>query len=83
MSFNSRLKKLEETTRGGSRCSKCGLSGDPAEAERIVVTYDDEGALGEALPEPCPECGRPEVTLIRVVYEGAEEGEGSSVDREM
>jgi ribosomal protein S14 len=73
MSFiNSRLRRLEETIRGVRRCPECGLSaGGPAGAERIVVSYDadDEEAPEEALPESCPKCGRPEVTLIRVVYD--------------
>jgi hypothetical protein len=69
--INSRIRKLEETIRGGSACPECGLSSGDAEARRIVTTHEgeDEGRLEEALAEVCEECGRPEVIHIRMVYD--------------
>ncbi len=62
-SINSRLRRLEERATDGP-CPEC------AGSKEIVVTYDD--AVRE---EYCPACGRA-LTIISVVYDGNEEGEG-------
>jgi hypothetical protein len=72
MSFiGGRLRRLEETIRGVRGCPECGLSARDREARRIVTTYeeDDESAVEKALAECCPECGRPEVIHLRLVYD--------------
>jgi hypothetical protein len=67
VNMDSRLRRLEE--RAGGRCPECaGNAG-------IVVTYDPSETEAEALEERCPECGRVP-TIIKVVYDGEEEGEG-------
>ena len=43
-------------------------------AEGLVVVYD-EATERKALDERCSRCGRA-LTIIRVVYDGNEEGEG-------
>jgi predicted RNA-binding Zn-ribbon protein involved in translation (DUF1610 family) len=68
--IHSRLRKLELEERAGEgRCPECaGNAG-------IVVTYDaSEPGVGTTA-QRCPRCGRA-LTLIRVVYEGDEEGGG-------
>jgi hypothetical protein len=66
--INSRLRRLEERARGGP-CPECG--GGPHGPERIAIDRIPEGA-----EEFCPSCGRPLWTVIKVVYEGDEEGGG-------
>ena len=65
--INNRLRRLEERT--GERCPECALP--PGAPERIAIERIPEGA-----EEICPSCGRPLWIIIRVVYEGDEEGEG-------
>ena len=72
MKIDSRLRRLGE--RAGGRCPEC------AGGVGIVVTYDEAGAGATA--QRCPRCGRA-LTLIRVVYEGGEEGEGVSPIEQM
>jgi hypothetical protein len=72
--INSRIRKLERRTSEG-RCSEC------AGARGIVLAYD-EAAQREALEERCPRCGWAP-SIIRVVYDGDEEGEGVSPIEQM
>jgi hypothetical protein len=66
-SINSRLRRLEE--RGGRvPCPEC------TGAEGLVVVYD-EATERKALDEHCSRCGRA-LTIIRVLYDGNEEGGG-------
>ena len=62
--INNRLRRLEERA-GGGPCPEC------AGAKGIAVTYGDDPA------QSCQKCGRT-LTIIRVVYEGDEEGEGDT-----
>jgi hypothetical protein len=66
--IHSRLRKLEERA-GEGRCPEC------AGGAGIVVAYDASETEAGATAQRCPRCGRAP-TLIRVVYEGGEEGEG-------
>jgi len=63
-----RPRRLEERARGGT-CPECG---GPHAPERIAIDRIPEGA-----EEVCPACKRPLWRVIKVVYEGDEEGEGS------
>jgi hypothetical protein len=67
VSIDSRLRRLEERA-GEGRCLEC--SGGAG----IVVTYPSGPGVGTTA-QRCPRCGRA-LTLIRVVYDGAEEGGG-------
>jgi hypothetical protein len=69
--INSRLRRLEE--RGGRvPCPEC------TGAEGLVVVYD-EATARKVLDERCSRCGRA-LTIIRVVYDGNEEGVGASYE---
>jgi hypothetical protein len=69
--INRRLRRLEERGGRGS-CPEC------TGAEGLVVVYD-EATERKALDERCSRCGRA-LTIIRVVYDGNEEGGGASYE---
>jgi hypothetical protein len=66
--ISSRIRRLERRARE-ARCVECGLP--PDGLGRIVLERLPEGE-----PEFCPECVRPLWTVIKVVYDGDEEGGG-------
>ncbi len=70
MSINSRLRRVEATSRKGSgRCGKCGL---PPDGPGYTVLIDD-GSPEEGFPnnpeERCSRCGRRLWCVIEVVYD--------------
>jgi hypothetical protein len=68
----NRLRRLEERAAASGRCPECvGGAG-------IVVAYD-AAASRKALDERCSQCGRA-LTIIKVIYEDAPEGEGGLLD---
>jgi len=80
MSFiNSRLRRLEERTRGG-RCPECCL---PPDGPGYIVLIDD-GSPEEGFPddpeERCARCGRRLWCVIEVVYESPGDTEGGGGD---
>jgi hypothetical protein len=73
VSIKSRLRRLERA-RGGP-CPECGDS--PPRLELIVIwpTQEEERRIPEG-EQFCPECGRQQWVVIRVVNDGTAEGEG-------
>jgi hypothetical protein len=71
--LNSRLRRLEERISGGGPCPECGRSPrNRAEAQRIVLVDGEDAEPEPAELETCPECGLPEVIVLRLVEEGWE-----------
>jgi len=65
--INTRLRRLEERARGGT-CPECG---GPHAPERLAIER-----IPERAEEACPACERPLWRVIKIAYEGDEEGEG-------
>ena len=76
--IDNRLRRLERAR--GAPCPECG---DLPPRPELIVVWPPDDPLGNhtrEMPkgEPfCPACGRERWIIMRVVYEGAEEGEGA------
>ncbi|MDP8949054.1 MAG: hypothetical protein M3N00_02265 [Actinomycetota bacterium] len=76
MSFIGRIRNLERSAFTQGRCVECGLRRE--ERRPIALERIPEGA--EAV---CATCRQARWVVIKVVYDGDEEGEGTSVGYEM
>ena len=75
VSLEGRLRRLEER-RSGGRCPDSGLALD--ERRKMAVVYEeypDKSVEGDSY-EACVSCGEPLYTVINVVYDSPEVGEG-------
>jgi hypothetical protein len=73
-SIDSRLRRLEEE--GSRACPECGLT--PSERRPIAVIWEEQPERGfQGDPhERCSRCGHPLHTVLRVVRDSPEVGEG-------
>jgi hypothetical protein len=67
----SRLRRLEEHTRGG-RCQECGLRPDEPRPPAVIYEEHPEKSFDGDPNERCDRCGRSLWCVLRVVYEDAE-----------
>ena len=80
MSFEGRLKRLEERGSGGI-CHECGYAPDEGTRRPIAAVYPnepEESFQGDP-HERCPRCGQGLYVVINVVREG-HEGEGAGFE---
>jgi hypothetical protein len=75
VSFEGRLKRLEESGRGGI-CPECGYA--PDEPRELAVISEDkpERSFKGDPYEACASCGQPLYTVIRVVRDSSPVDEG-------
>jgi hypothetical protein len=78
VSFDGRLRRLEERGRGGI-CPECGFTPDARRPFAVIYEEHPEKSFDGDPDERCPRCGRELYVVINVVYEG-EEGEGALLE---
>ena len=74
--ISTRLAKLEGVA-GSRSCAECGQPSNVTHEASYIDSEEALQAVYESGPEFCPECGRQQYILGRVVFEGDEEGEGA------
>jgi hypothetical protein len=76
-SIEARLRRLEESGRGGP-CPECGLRPESPKPIAVINEAHPDKSFDGDPGERCTRCGRSLYTVLRVVYD--EEGEGAVAD---